>query len=216
MKEYHKIKTVYLRDPETKHRTLLEGQFAIPEFEYLQAAAWYFTEKVDGTNIRVGWNGSKMEIGGRTDNAQIPAFLFKHIQEKIIPEVLGTVFGREDDTDVVLFGEGYGARIQKGGGNYIPDGVGFILFDVNIGGVWLERGNIEDISSRLSLRVVPILFRGMLTDAVAIVREGIPSRVAQVFGTRAEGLVMRPKCELMTRRGSRIISKIKHKDFLNS
>ena len=48
MKEYHKIKTVFKRDPVTKFKTLLEGEFASPEFEYLKNNEWIFTEKVDG------------------------------------------------------------------------------------------------------------------------------------------------------------------------
>ena len=48
MKEYHKIQTVYLRDPETKFRILLEGQYATPELEYLAQNKWTWTEKVDG------------------------------------------------------------------------------------------------------------------------------------------------------------------------
>ena len=50
MKEYHKIQTVFKRDPETNHRTLLEGQYSMPEFEYLANNQWVFTEKIDGTN----------------------------------------------------------------------------------------------------------------------------------------------------------------------
>lgn len=53
MTEYHKIQTLFKRDMESKHKTLLEGQWTLPEFEYLAGNVWTFTEKVDGTNIRV-------------------------------------------------------------------------------------------------------------------------------------------------------------------
>ena len=36
MKEYHKIITVFERDSETKFKTLKEGIFATPEFDYLK------------------------------------------------------------------------------------------------------------------------------------------------------------------------------------
>lgn len=42
MKEYHKIQTVFLRNPETKFKTLIEGQFSLPEFEYLKNNLWVF------------------------------------------------------------------------------------------------------------------------------------------------------------------------------
>ena len=53
METYHKIQTVWLRDPDNRYKTLLEGQWATPEFEYLANNEWTFTEKVDGTNVRV-------------------------------------------------------------------------------------------------------------------------------------------------------------------
>ena len=54
MKEYHKIQTVFKRDPSTNHKTLLMDDYSLPEFEYLKNNHWIFTEKIDGTNIRVG------------------------------------------------------------------------------------------------------------------------------------------------------------------
>ncbi len=53
MKEHHKIQTVYKRDPATKHKTLIADDFSLPEFEFLRNNEWIFTEKVDGTNVRV-------------------------------------------------------------------------------------------------------------------------------------------------------------------
>ena len=72
---YHKIQTVYKRDPDTKYKTLLIGEFSRPEFEYLQSNMWLFTEKVDGMNIRVMFDGKSIVFGGKTDNAQLTANL---------------------------------------------------------------------------------------------------------------------------------------------
>ncbi len=108
------------------------------------------------------------------------------------------------------YGEGYGAKIQKGGGNYIPDGVSFILFDVGIEGVWLERYNVEDIAEKLLVNVVPIIGEGTLLEGVAMVKGGYESKLRK---TPPEGLVMRPNVELLNRRGERVIAKIKAKDF---
>jgi len=114
---------------------------------------------------------------------------------------------------MVLYGEGYGAKIQKGGGNYIPGGVDFILFDVRCGEWWLKREDVEDIAGKLGLRVVPIVGTGPLKGAIEYAEAGFESRIAQVVGTKAEGLVMRPDTELFGRNGKRIIAKIKAKDF---
>jgi hypothetical protein len=51
---------------------------------------------------------------------------------------------------------------------------------------------------------------GTLCEAVELVKRGYPS---QLRCTPPEGLVMRPEVELRDRRGERIITKIKMKDF---
>lgn len=213
MEKYHKIQTVYLRDHDNKYRTLLEGQFARPEFKYLYLNRWLFTEKIDGTNIRINWNPSVdekykwVEFGGRTDKAQIPTFLYDKLQELFPVDKFLALY---PDSSMTLYGEGYGARIQKGGGNYIPDGVDFILFDVMINDHYLERANVEDIAARLGIKAVTIVGSGTLYDAVEMTREGFQSHI----GTQiAEGLVMCPVVELQDRLGKRIITKIKYKDF---
>ena len=47
MNQYHKIQTVFKRDPQANYKTLLFGQYSLPEFEYLAMNEWSFTEKVD-------------------------------------------------------------------------------------------------------------------------------------------------------------------------
>jgi len=207
MKEFCKIQTVFKRDPLTKHKTLIEGDYSIPAFEYLVNNKWIFTEKIDGTNIRVQFENGIVTFGGRTDNAQIPAFLIKKLMETFTVDKLTSVF---PEGNACLYGEGYGAKIQKGGGNYIPDGCDFILFDVMCGNWWLERVNIEDIADKLNIAIVPIIGSGSMLDAVEQTRVGFKSLIGNCI---AEGIVMRPQTELSDRSGHRIISKIKHKDF---
>ncbi len=210
MIEYHKIQSVYLRDPANRHKSFIEGEWSMPEFGYLFGNEWHWTEKVDGTNVRVHWNGSKVTFGGRTADAQMPLFLIGKLEELFPMVKFHENFPPPDYTDVMLYGEGYGAKIQKGGGNYNPAGCDFVLFDVQIGGVYLERSNVEDVGAKLGLRVVPVLGKGTLLDAIAMTRKGFDSTWGPF---KAEGLVMRPATELFTRRGHRIITKVKHKDF---
>ncbi len=206
MHEYHKIKTVWQRDPSKKYKTLIEGQYAKPEFEYLAHCQWEFTEKVDGTNIRITLDeNEKLNIQGRTANAQIPAFLYNKLTELIPPEKLA-----EAGDGLELFGEGYGAKIQKGGGNYISDGVNFALFDVFCGGVWLSRDNVKDVARKLGVDIVKTLRHGSLLRMIHIVRDGLWSTYGDFL---AEGIVARPVVELVDRSGRRIITKVKAKDF---
>ena len=208
MSKYHKIQTIFKRDPKTKHKTLLEGEYSLPEFEYLKDNEWIFTEKVDGTNIRIIFDGENVTFGGRTDRSQIPADLvnvlndtFNPLQEKL----------KEKFVDgCVLYGEGYGAKIQKAGAYYRPD-PGFVLFDVKVGNYWLREHDIINISEYLDLDIVPIVDRGTLSDMVKLTKEGFNSQWGNFL---AEGIVARPSTELKSRNGNRIITKLKYKDFI--
>lgn len=208
MSEYHKIQSIFKRDMTSKRKTLLEGQWTMPEFEYLAGNQWVFTEKVDGTNIRVIFKNGGVTFGGRTDDAQIPAQLVTRLNERFLPLApkLAEVF---PDGAAVLYGEGYGAKIQKGGGNYRPD-QDFVLFDVKVGEWWLQRADVEDVAAKLGLDVVPIIGEGTLHDAVARAKAGIRSTWGEF---PAEGIVARPKTELKSRSGHRLIAKIKCRDF---
>lgn len=204
MKEYHKINSIFKRD--------LKGNFimndwADPVFGYLKDNPWVFTEKVDGTNVRVHWDSDakKVTIGGRTDAAQMPLFLLERLNELFTPEKFA-----EFTCPVTLYGEGYGAKIQKGGGNYIASGTDFVLFDILIGHWWLERGNVEGIGAKMGLHVVPIIGEGTIDDAMRLCQDGFNSQWGPFV---AEGIVLRPKVELKTRSGDRIITKIKNRDF---
>lgn len=211
MLEYPKIQTVFLRDPATKYKTLLEGSFSRPEFEYLAHSEWLFTEKVDGTNIRVTWHDGKVVFQGKTNAAQIPPALLHNLVDMFPPELLARHF---PIGSVCLYGEGYGKGINKGH-LYRPDDVSFILFDVLVEttaeSLWLQRADVCDIADKLGIDVVPIRDIGTLWDAVVFVKAGHLSVIGQQ--PIAEGLVMRPTVDLLDRRGNRIITKLKCKDF---
>ena len=211
MKEYHKIITVFERDPKTKFRTLLEGKFATPELEFLADATWDFTEKVDGTNIRVMWDGNSVTFGGRTNNAQIPAFLINRLQNRFFATEAQQRLAEAFPDEACLYGEGYGSKIQKGGENYRQD-QDFVLFDVRVGEWWLQRHDVEAVAHTLDLDVVPIIGDGTLSDMVSLAVDGFESQWGQF---NAEGIVARPATELRTRAGHRIITKIKYRDFVH-
>jgi hypothetical protein len=208
MDEYHKIQTLFKRDMQNNSKTLIEGKWTLPEFEYLANNTWVFTEKVDGTNIRVMFKDAGITFGGKTDSAQIPAQLITRLNAKFLPMAaqMQAMFG----CDACLYGEGYGLKIQPGGGKYRVD-QDFVLFDVNVEGWWLQRADVEDVAKKLNIDVVPIIGEGTLHDAITAARAGITSTWGNF---QAEGIVARPKTELKTRSGHRIITKIKCRDFL--
>lgn len=93
------------------------------------------------------------------------------------------------------------------------DGEMSVLFDVNVGQWWLQRNDVEDVAQKLGVDVVPVIGDGTLHDAVAQAKAGILSTWGDF---QAEGIVARPKTELKTRNGHRIITKIKCRDFAGS
>jgi ATP-dependent RNA circularization protein (DNA/RNA ligase family) len=190
---------------------MIIGKYAKPEFELLKDVEWVFTEKVDGTNVRVMWDGNRVTFNGKTDNAQLPTPLFYKLEELFMGQAneqkFEEIFGKEP---ACLYGEGFGNKIQAVGKDYNPDGVDFILFDVKIGDWWLERESLEDIAKKLDIKLVPIIFRGTLQEASDFVANGYMSTIAEL---KAEGLVGTPKTPMLTRRGERIITKIKSRDY---
>lgn len=207
MREYPKIYGPYNRHTEGPLRNkLIEGSWSRPEIGYLADFPWHFTEKVDGTNIRVHWDGHKVEFGGRTDRAQIPAKLYNTLTDLFPEELFEQEFG---STVVTFYGEGYGAGIQKGGGNYASAPT-FVLFDVRIDNWWLLRKDIEEIADKLDIGVVPIVLTGTLPEAIDAVRAGIRSAWGDFT---AEGLVGVTTAGLLDRAGSRVMVKVKTVDF---
>lgn len=237
METYHKIQTLFKRHLDgPKKGKMIRGDWTTPELEYLSDKEWTFTEKLDGTNIRVefgpyatidpaAWKGvgAGVNFGGRTNNATIPEPLFAVLQEKFTPQL----FVDNELNGITLFGEGIGPKIQ-GGGKYSESGrdYKFVLFDVKIGDFWLSRENVRDVAEKLGVEHAPVIGIGTLHEAIEIVssgvtfndgggvvrwgRGGLQSRWGDF---EAEGIVARPRVDLFDRKGQRIITKIKAVDF---
>ena len=209
MREYEKIETVYVRDENTKK--LNEEIYRNETVEFLKDIDWEFTEKIDGSNIRIVWDGHKVSYYGRTDKAQIPSQLMNRLIElfggNTNEEMFEQKFGK---TPVMLIGEGYGAKIQNGG-NYREDN-DFILFDVLINDNYQTRESVKNIANYFNIEVVPTVMVGKLEKGI----EWVKTKPKSKIGTAdSEGLVARPLIELRDRCGKRVIVKIKVIDFMN-
>lgn len=223
--KYPKMPSVFLRDPDTNYKKLLPWTWDRPEFEYLADLEWHFEEKIHGTNIRVTWDGITTDgvvarIQGRTDAAQVPAFLMQRLQEKFYnDEMWDAVFG---PTRAILYGEGFGTKIQAGGGLYVPGGgVDFALFDIRVENGsgewnWLDRAAVDEIAAKMDLLRAPALYAGYsLREVCSEFLAGVAPRMSLLGDNRApmEGVVARPLHDLRTRGGDRVICKIKHEDI---
>ena len=211
MNEYTKIETIFERDMEGSKK-LIEGKFRNETVEFLKDNQWICTEKIDGTNIGIVWDGHKVSYQGRTERAQIPAHLMNKLIEMFGGEINEELFEQKfGEMPVVLFGEGYGAKIQKGGGNYRSD-VSFILFDVYLPeqNLWLKRDALEDIAKTFGVDIVPIVLTGTLQEAVDFVKQKPKSTIGSAD---MEGLVCKPAVDMLDRMGRRVIVKVKVRDF---
>ena len=208
MKGYNKIETVYERDVNGTKK-LIEGKYRNEAVEFLANNKWAFTEKIDGTNIRIHWDGHRITFGGRTERAQIPSHLVNKLSEMFLNVETEELFEQKfGEKEVILFGEGYGVKIQNGGA-YRSD-VGFILFDVMIGNNYQSRESVEDIAKCFNLEIVPIIMYGTIQEAIDFVKTKPNSTIGIA---KMEGLVGRPIIEMRDRCGNRIIVKIKVCDF---
>ena len=243
---YQKINTIFMRD--AKNVIMPYEPFVEPEFNYLRGLQWRGEEKIDGTNMRIEVTkeiapsetsvvpeiaGVKfnVRIAGKTDNAQIPKNLLKHMQEKYPNEKILASLGLEEFIPVdkwaehkwetyeqipniyTIYGEGYGEGIQSGGW-YIKGGNEFIVFDVKVNDIYLLTTARDEIATKLGAPIVPFIGNFTLDEAIDFVRKGFRSKVAENPDAKmAEGLVLRPAFGLKNRMGKRLIVKVKYEDF---
>ena len=246
---YQKINTIFMRD--AKNVIMPYEPFTEPEFEYLRGLKWRGEEKIDGTNMRIEvikvpvWDGGidastiningvefKVHIAGKTDNAQIPKNLLKHMQEKYPDEKILAALGLKKFIPVeewenehnwltyeqipniyTIYGEGYGEGIQSGGW-YIKGGNEFIVFDVKVNDIYLKTDARDEIATKLGAPIVPLIGYFTLDEAIDFVRKGFRSVVAENPEEKmAEGLVLRTDLGLRNRMGKRLIVKVKYEDF---
>lgn len=217
--DYQKINTLFKRD---SNNVIMPDEWADPMFEYLSNTEWETTEKVDGTNIRIivtppATEGAPVGVAfrGRTDAAQIPGHLLKRLEELFPVDKMTGQFNPAErplkDT-IVLYGEGYGEKIQSGG-RYTNGGADFILFDVRVGDWWLLRDKVESIANALGIKAVPLVGYMTIPEAIEYVRRGFTSQVAADPTLPAEGLVLKTPMGLLDRTGNRIVAKVKTVDF---
>lgn len=213
-KEYHKIETPFERDMQGTKK-LIEGKFRNPAVEFLKDCPWNWTEKIDGTNVRVIWDGHKVSFRGRTDAAQMPPALVDKLNEYFggndNEEIFEQLF---EDKEVILYGEGYGNRIQKIGSSYIPSDVSFILFDIRIGDRYCDRDWCDSVSRAFGIAKVPTVLVGTIADAVNFVKTQPKSLISLDKNLVMEGVVGTPAVPLLDSSGGRIITKIKVCDFV--
>lgn len=218
MIEYDKIETLYNRDPSNPKR--VTDEIRLPEFEIPQR--WVVTEKIDGKNTRVIYQGGgdpRVQFRGRTDNAQMSANEYQWLYEKFPASKFENAFDLAGPGaslfTCTLYGEFYGPKIQSGG--WYRDDYGFRIFDVKVGDWWLNWDDVLDVSNKLGVSVVPTLAgSATLEEALDLVKRVSITQTFEAAGGELryhEGIVARTDPLLFMRDGRRLMWKLKVKDF---
>lgn len=210
----------YVADLEKKPRKspLIMGEYAREEFDAIKY--WTVTEKIDGTNVRILYNVNEkgeasVEIGGRTDNAQFPLHLLKPLQELFTVEKMQKQF--PGVSRAILFGEGYGAKIQSGG--YYRKDNSFIMFDAWCGGFWLTRESVARLAESMGIDYCKPLknhkdgsefwTKEQIVEHITFRPDSYISEEKHV----CEGIVARSHPQMLFRDKDPIMFKLKVKDF---
>lgn len=222
----------YLRGLKWRGEEKLDGTNM--RIEVTKAEVWddpMEPSKLEGVEFTV-------RFAGKTDNAQIPPKLQKFMEENYPDEKVFAALGLKKFIPVeewaehkwvtsdgitpsydaipeiyTIYGEGYGAGIQKAGGNYISNGVGFIVFDVKVNDIYLLTSARDEIATKLGAPIVPFMGYFTIDEAIDFVRKGFKSTIAENKEFIAEGLVLRTDLGLRNRMGKRLIVKVKYEDF---
>lgn len=174
---------------------------------YLSNAAWTYTRKVDGENIRIQWDGEQALWNGKSNAFQCSAEFTDYMNKTFLEEIFEEKFGR--DKVVTIFGEKMGPKTQ---GNELGlDKDELVLYDVNINGTWLSKDNVQLIASYFGARTVLDFMPQELTGCTL---QELIKLCAEGQFKNWEGIVATPAVECRDQGGHRVIVKIKNRDYL--
>lgn len=223
---YQKIDTANARDLKGNKR-IIEGTYRDRAVWYLKDLKWEATEKADGLSLVIWWDGYKARVsGGRNQQAERIEPIYTVLEESMCsPEseqLFEQMFKRESNVDeqgnplppkeVEIFGEVIGPGIQKVGKLY-GDTQRFLVFDIMVDKCYLEHSSdfYQEIVKAFGLEEVPTLPDMTIEEAIAFVKSNPRSWINS--NAPMEGVVLRPQVRLYGPNGSRLIVKIKAKDY---
>ena len=121
-----------------------------------------------------------------------------------------------EEVPVYIYGEYFGAGIQKCGSRYIQNGNDFLVFDIKQQGWWTPKDVRDSICKGLGLNTVPFLGIMTLKEIEDKVRAGFTTQFDRAADPTMleEGIVARPIIPLCDGSGNRIIVKVKYCDYI--
>jgi hypothetical protein len=201
------------KEGQKDRQSFIVGDYACAEFGNIKR--WNVTEKIDGTNVRIhlARNEDRFIPGfyGRHSYSAMPSELFNFLSDKFDAELLSKTIDMGNCTSAILYGEGYGPKIQAAGNKY-SDRLSFMLFDVVIGKYWLPRDIVKDIALKLDVPVVPDL--GIMTEEQIVEYvKSKPLSQCSLHPQVIEGVVARSEPCVYFKDGTPVMFKLKCKEF---
>lgn len=185
-------------------------------------------EKVDGTNARFGWVDGTFRIGSRNQEIgpEDPFGFAAWVRHLGFEQRLYDAAGEGSRSGIIVYGEWYGHKIQKGVtySNYRD----FRGFAVRVGRAFLPVIEALEFIQHLGLSTAPLLYRGAPDSAVFDSLRVLPSMTARIHTAYGEdlgvdldqnfheGIVIWPSYPFMDCHGEWVIAKHKNPTFLET
>lgn len=177
------------------------------------------SEKVDGTNLNIIYDGNHIQYRGHTDKTTWNPEVEEYIKSRFLtPEFEQMCEQKFGENEIQLSGELIGPKIQ--GNLYKLSEYKFILFDIyNITtDAWWNQSTVTEIAEYLNLERVKVIsshtIKEWLEQAFYNCESGCGYKSSLCDSTEIEGVVIRPEMELCKANGERVIYKLKVKDLL--
>ena len=229
---YHKITSAFKRTEEKSKTVNLGVRFdEYAEMFYNSDLLFTATEKVDGTNLNIIYDGNHVSFQGHTDKTTFAPEVEDWIKQRFCtPEFEQLCEQKFGKYEIKLCGELLGPKIQSN--FYCLNDYKFVLFDVfNVTtNTWWKQDsdefplNVTSIAKEFNLERAPfvslrsgeVASKATLKEWTEYIKsmENKDIRSGIFLGTEIEGIVVRPVCELTKANGERVIYKLKLCDII--
>ena len=176
------------------------------------------TEKIHGTNCRVGVVEGELMAGSMSvrrqrpaDASRLPSSLYWF--PTTLPGVRALLEELASQSrQAILFGEVYGSKVQNLSYGHVGT-LGFVAFDLLVDGRYLDPDAFAAVCARFDVPTAPIVYRGAYSlEAVRAVSGG--ATVLGDGGHIREGVVVRPARERTDPKVGRVILKYLSDEYL--
>ncbi len=192
--------------------------------QILPVGIWIKTEKIDGTNIRIILTKPDEE-GNREIHIASRKFILNQEDKssKIYFDCIKEVnlhkikeYFKEVNSTVTIYGEGYGAGVQKGG--IYSKQKNFRVFDIRIGLAYQDFKYVEKVCIDNQLNLIPILGQVeeiTYKECLTSLNKFKDTLLKGGDGGKPEGIVYKFNPVLLNKYKERLIFKVKFKDYKN-